>query len=80
MLNSFLSYKDKVIFSPFSQFQVERIVDAGEYKIVTVKYVKNIDFLKYIYQDNIFKQSQSMGEFVTMIEKLDTPFLDSINK
>lgn len=69
LLNSFIAYKDKVIFCPFSQFQILSIEDAGEFKIVRLKYVKNVDFLKYIYQDNLIRSGSSFGELMDEMRK-----------
>lgn len=38
--------------------------DAKEFKIIKVKYVKNVDFLKYIYQENLQKSAESFADFI----------------
>lgn len=77
LINSFIRYKDKIIFSPFSQFQLVKVQDAGEFKIIKLKYVKNVDFLKYIYQDNLQKSGENFTDFMETMKKNTCKLVDS---
>ena len=50
-----ITHKDKFIFCPLSQFEVIGIIQAEDHKIIKLKYIKNVEFLKYIYIDNLLE-------------------------
>lgn len=50
--------------------------DAKEFKIIKVKYVKNVDFLKYIYQENLQKSAESFADFIENMKKTNCKLVD----
>ena len=57
-----------------------QIQDAGQFKIIKLKYVKNVDFLKYMYQDNLQKSGESFADFVETMKKNSCKLVDEANR
>lgn len=79
-MNSYISYKDKFIFSPFTQFQVQNIFDNGQYKTIVIKFCKNVDFLKYIFADNIIPTNSNLKDFSNELITNESKLVDEVVK
>lgn len=58
-----------------------KIIKAGEYKIIKLKYIKNIEFLKCVVGDNLL-EGQSFDSFFSKMKKIEnsTQLIDEGNK
>ena len=41
IIKPFFIHKNKYIFSPYTEFKLEKIEKANDYKILTLKYISN---------------------------------------
>ena len=59
-IKPFFIHKDKYIFSPYTQFQIAKIETASNFKIITLKYITNVEFMSFIFQDSLIKNEENL--------------------
>ena len=71
--NSYITHKDKYIFSPFSQFQVLDIIKQGTFKVIRLKYIKNVEFLKCIFTESLLTTEKSFQALFKSMRSNEMP-------
>lgn len=61
-IKPFFICKDKYIFCPYTEFQLEKIEVAQNHKIITLKYIGNSEFLINLYKDNFLGNNKNLME------------------
>ena len=79
-IKPFFVYKDKYIFCPYTEFQLEKIEAGHNHKIITLKYMGNTEFLINLYQDNFLGNNKNLMELFEKVIEKEKPYSHLINK